>query len=280
MKKFIVLFIVLFPFLVYADILRGVEAHNKYLYPIVRITAEGSVGSGTIVYSKKNDKNYFSTYILTNYHVINNAIKIKEEWNSSLQENVKREQRSLIYVEIFQYQKVSIPVGTMKVEADIVVYNEQEDMALVKLRYEKKMEYVAELPKKDNTSFYKVFDESVAVGCSLGWPPIPTHGEITRLNFQMDSLPYDMSSAQIIFGNSGGAMFTKDGVFIGIPSRVAIVGWSNAVAHMGFFIPVKRIYVWFEKEFYDFIFDSEKKEESCLFEREKYIELKKKNELQ
>jgi hypothetical protein len=85
-----------------------------------------------------------------------------------------------------------------------------------------------------------------------------------------------MSSAQIIFGNSGGAMFTKEGVLIGIPSRVAVQGWSSAVPHMGLFIPVARIYAWLTAEYYDFLFDAEKNEKTSLELRE--VEIKGKSE--
>ena len=85
-----------------------------------------------------------------------------------------------------------------------------------------------------------------------------------------------MSSSQIIYGNSGGAMFLAEtGELIGIPSLVPVVGWGMAVTHMGLFIPVERIYDWLKEEHYDFIYDSEKNEKKCLETREKEIEEKK-----
>ena len=135
---------------------------------------------------------------------------------------------------------------------------------------------MADLPGKDQTENYRVMDESVAVGCSLGWPPLVSTGVITRKSYQVDSLPYDMSSAQIIFGNSGGGMYDKDGVLVGIPSMIAVSGWSDAITHMGLFIPIKRIYDWMDKEHYDFIFDPSKSEKSSLELREKEIEERKK----
>ena len=169
---------------------------------------------------------------------------------------------------------MSTPVGTTKLEADIVIANKQEDMALLKLRYEGAIDYIAAMPSKENVSNYRVMDESVAVGCSLGWPPLVSVGVITRKNFQVDSLPFDMSSAQIMFGNSGGGMYTADGTFIGIPSLIA-AAWRAAVPHMGLFIPISRIYDWWEKEHYDFIYDATKTEKESLETREAEIEAKK-----
>lgn len=260
-----------------ADILRGVDAHKKYVYPTVRVSGGYGSGSGTVIYSKDSDKpDCISTYILTNFHVIGGSIKIDEVWDTDLQKNVKKERRGIVYVEIFKYKSWSTPVGTTRLEADIVVYNKQEDVALLKLRYEGAVDYVADLLGKEDVSKYRVMDESVAVGCSLGWPPLVSVGVITRINYQVDSLPYDMSSAQIIYGNSGGGMYTADGKFIGIPSMVAVAGWAGAVTHMGLFIPIERIYAWMEEEHYDFIYDNSKDEKTSLELREEEIENKKK----
>lgn len=256
--------------------LTGLPAHEKYLYPVVRVSVDRGSGSGTIIYSDLVEDGKYSTYILTNHHVIASAIRITSEWDSDLGKEVKRESRSIVYVEVFKYRNLSTPVGTMKLEADVVIYNKAEDMAIVKIRLDDKMKYVATLPDKDKTEEYRVADESIASGCSLGHPPLISIGPITRLGLQVDSFPYDMSAAQIIFGNSGGAMFASDGTLIGVPSRVAMAGWSAAVTHMGLFIPIKRVYDWLEKEHYDFIFDPEKNEKTSLEIREKEIEAKKK----
>jgi S1-C subfamily serine protease len=283
MKRLIILILIAF-FIFFshvtitAEVLRGREGHEKYLYPTVRVTTGYAAGSGTIVYSKiiDEEKKCFSTYILTNYHVICGAISIIKEWNPDLQQELPIEKRSIVHVEIFKYKNLSTPVGTMKLVGDIVVYNKLEDMALIKLRYDGTIEHVATLLSKAESSLYRVMDEAVAVGCSLGWPPLVSYGIITRKGYQIDSLPYDMSSAQIIFGNSGGGVYTKDGKFIGIPSKVAAVGWSAVVPHMGLFIPVARIYDWMEREFYDFIYDSNRDENTRIKEREKEIKRKKK----
>ena len=253
----------------------GKEAHEKYIYPVVRVTHGMYGGSGTIVYSKLNTtENWkYSTYVLTNHHVIDSAIRIEKKWDSDLAKEVKKEKRSIVYVEMFKYRDLSTPVGTLKVEAEIVLYNEDEDTALIKLRSEEKVPYIADL-LIDAT--YNVMDETVAVGCSLGFPPLPTVGHITRKDVQLDSLPFDMSSSQIIYGNSGGAMFLAEtGELIGIPSKGIVIGWSTPITHMGLFIPIKRIFNWLETEHYDFIYDTSKNEKECLELREKEIEAKK-----
>jgi len=251
--------------------LTGLLAHEKYIYPVVRITDSSSRGgSGTVIYSK--DK---STYVLTNHHVIAASIKIEDEWDRDLQKNVKKEKLSVMYVEIFKYKNISIPIGALKVEADIVAYNRVEDMALLKLRSEEPYKYVADLYPRNKLNDIHVMDETVAVGCSLLLPPLPTVGVITRQNHTVDSYMYNMSSSQLIYGNSGGAMFLVNGDFIGIPSMVNVTGWGVPITHMGYFIPIRRIYNWLEKEHFEFIWDTTKTESDCMVERKKEIEKKK-----
>jgi len=259
------------------SLMKGKDAHEKYLYPIVRVTTDVSGGSGTIIFSKEVDGK-FSTYILTNHHVISEAIKIEEKWDSNLGKNIKAERRSIVYVEIFKYKDLGTPVGTMKVESDLVLYNEMNDVAILKLRLTEPMPHVAIIPTKNKLNDYNLFDETVAVGCSLGFPPVATPGIITRKDFQIDSLPYHMSTSQIIYGNSGGAMFlAESGQLMGIPSRVPVVGWGTPITHMGLFIPMDRIYKWLEEENYDFIFDTTKTEKECLKLREEKIKKSKEN---
>jgi len=255
----------------------GIEGHNAYIYPVVRVTTDRGGGSGTIIYSKEFELGKFSTYILTNYHVIADAISITEEWNSDLAKNIPVERRSVVYVEQFKYRDISIPVGTMRIEADIKIYNKQGDMALLRLRYDESVGTVAKIPKIGEENKYRVLDEAVAVGCSLLFPPLPTVGKISRMDFLVDSLPYHMSSAQIIYGNSGGAMFQGDGMLIGIPSMIAVTGWMGMVpiTHMGLFIPIDRVYKWMEEERYNFIYDLSVNEKESLEKRKKEIKEKR-----
>ncbi len=52
-----------------------------------------------------------------------------------------------------------------------------------------------------------------------------THGDIQHMDDEIDNEVYWMSTAQTIFGNSGGAVFRpRNGhyEFIGVPSRIAV----------------------------------------------------------
>ena len=77
--------------------LTGLAAHEKYLYPVVRVSCGNGSGSGTIIYSDMVEPGKYSTYVLTNHHVIASAIRIAEEWDSDLGKEIKKEIRSIIF---------------------------------------------------------------------------------------------------------------------------------------------------------------------------------------
>ena len=86
------------------------------------------------------------------------------------------------------------------------------------------------------------------------------------------------SSAQIIFGNSGGAMYWWDGTrywLIGIPSRIAISGGlfsMDAITHMGYFSPPERVYEFLDENDYQFVYDAEQTPQECDRRRKEKVE--------
>jgi S1-C subfamily serine protease len=241
--------------------------HAEMLYPAVRVTAGEAGGSGTILYSEDRGDGC-QTYILTNDHVIAGAVHIKDEWSSLLQQDVKKEVNDLVQVEIFRYADGSRQDISDTCRAEIVAHNEQHDLALLKLQTARKFDYVAKLMSDAEV---RIFEPIWAVGCSLLHPPVVTEGILNYLDDVIDRKVYWMGSAQIIFGNSGGAVYLeKDGhyVFIGVPSRVAGT-YNQAVTHMGWFVPVPRIREWFGDEHLQFLLDAKVTPQSCFEQRKK-----------
>jgi len=241
----IALLLLLFASMAIADEIE--DLHKYILYPTVRIRASSSsVGSGTIIASIKIDGKY-QTYVLTNHHVISGAIDIKEEWDSMAKKMVKKEKRATIEVEVFKYQNLSVSTGTLLILADIVAWNESQDLALIKVRSDEYIVSAKLLPSNEVINL-RIFQPVIVSGCGMGRPPFPTFGQIASLTDELENLPYWMLNAPAVFGNSGGGAFLRDSMeYIGIPSRipVAFLGWSpNAVYHMTYIIPISRIYEW------------------------------------
>lgn len=235
------------------------DLHRDVLYPVVRVRAEGVGGSGTIIYSQAFDGNIWETLILTNHHVIEKAIEVKDRWEPYLRRNVKHEERRAVSVDRFLYEKESVNVSAETLQADIMAWDQDEDLALLKLRLkESGWPHVAKLLPLARESELRMFQLIRACGCSLLHPPFSTLGEITGLNDEIDNRRYFMGSSLITFGSSGGAVFTEpEHEFIGVPSRMSLQGWSDAANWMGYFIPPHRWYGFLEKNYFSFIWTSE-----------------------
>lgn len=244
---------------------------QEMLFPVVRVTVSGSGGSGTILFSEDRGDGC-QTYVLTNHHVVAGAIKVKEEWSSLLQSDVKRESNDPVKVEVFRYADGSRQDVSDTYRGDLVAHHHRHDLALVKLSTTRKLDHVATLlPAEGKVA---IFEQIWAVGCSLLHPPVVTEGIIDYLDDVIDRKIYWLGSASIIYGNSGGAVFIeRDGHyrFIGVPSRVAVT-WNQAVTHMGYFVPVTRVREWLADEKLAFLFDGKSTPTACFEQRKKLRE--------
>jgi S1-C subfamily serine protease len=231
------------------------QKHEQMLYPVVRVTVKDSGGSGTILYSEDRGDGC-QTYVLTNHHVIDGAIHIKEEWSSLLQADRKQEVNDPVTVEVFRYAGGSRQDMADSCRADIVAHDKAHDLALLKLRTARKFDHVARLLPTD--AEVHIFQRVWAVGCSLLHPPVVTEGIVDYLDELIDRKLYWMGSAPIIYGNSGGAVFLRHGddyCFVGVPSRLSVSGFQ-AVTHMGYFVPIPRIRRWLTDERLTFLTDT------------------------
>lgn len=233
------------------------ELHKNILYPTVRIRSLRTMGSGMIFASIK-DGDRFDTYILTNHHVIADSITIKEEWNSLKKRMEKKETRATIEVEQFKYQNLSVNTGTLLILGDIVEWNRDQDLGLIKLRSDEHFSPIRLLPK-NKVNDIRIFEPVYICGAGNGRSPFPTFGIIASLQDEIENFLYWMVTAPSVFGNSGGGCFLSSGQeFIGIPARLGItfVGWSpNAVYHMNYIIPIPRIYNWLAETGWGFLYD-------------------------
>lgn len=221
-----------------------VQKHREMLYPVVVVAAGSGLGSGTVIFSAEIDGEW-QTYVLTNHHVIRSAITVKEEWDPKTQEEVKREQRSPVQVRWYDYNDYSREIGTRGQIADIVAYDATLDLALLQTRdIERGVQDVAHLMPEDAPLY--LFEITWAVGAGLGKPPFPTEGAVSNLDQRINGQPYILSSAPIIFGNSGGALFhwspeRSRYEFIGVPAKVSATWGSGVVSHMAWAIPLATV---------------------------------------
>ena len=256
------------------------KRHKEILWTTVRVHTDKAYGSGTVIYSGKDAKGKWHSYIATCQHVVANNIKVETKFDPRVGYDIKKETRIPVEVEFFYYDKLSICQGVSgSVKADIKAYDVDGDIAILETRRNAPVEWVAYLFPKDKEAEVHVFDDVWACGAALAHEPIATHGIINFMNELIDQgVEYWMSSAQIIFGNSGGAIFRysverKRYEFLGMPARisVSVAGFlPDPITHMGFFVPMPRIYKLLEDNFYQFVYDSKYTYEECQKLRESY----------
>jgi S1-C subfamily serine protease len=226
--------------------------HEEMLDTAIRVDTSGS---GTVLYSKKHNEEWES-YILTNFHVIARQITLREVWNPLKGEKEKRETREPVTAFWFDYVKCARSVGTRGRIADIVAHDQQRDLALLRLRdTERGVERIAHMLPEDESP--KLGQTVWAIGAGLGFPPSMTSGEMAFAEQMIEGYRYQLATAPIIFGNSGGSLFTYSEVrkqyeMIGVPSRVSASGFQ-AVTHMGWSIPTETMRTFLRDNYYGFI---------------------------
>ena len=183
--------------LFFAGSLIAANPLDAVLQSQVRVRTPDSGGSGTVIYSKKTDDGFFSTYAITCWHVVDSAVTLEEKWDSLLQRDRKQEMKQPVSVEFFRWDAVPhgrspLTSGTL---ADVVAYDQSHDMALLHLRLATQP-MVAKMLPPDRITSVTVLSPVVAVGCALGHDPIMTTGTVTHLGdiIVRCSSPFDIKS--------------------------------------------------------------------------------------
>lgn len=157
-----------------------------------------ALGSGVIV-NKEG-------YILTNYHVVENADTIQV---------ILSDKREFL--------------------AKLVTMDKRSDLALLKINSQEKFPYL-EVKAQDDL---EVGDVVLAIGNPFGVGQTVTHGIISALARSQEGISdfrsFIQTDAAINPGNSGGALVTTDGRLVGI--NTAIYSKSGGSVGIGFAIP-------------------------------------------
>ncbi len=150
-------------------------------------------------------------YVLTNYHVIENATQVKVIFNNGKEVNAK-----------------------------VINYQPESDLAVVKITDKVEMPGIAEIGDSDQL---RVGEQVIAIGNPLGKEYLGsvTNGIISAVNRDVDlsgngqKLNLIQTNAAINPGNSGGPLINASGQVIGI--NTAKIG-GEGVEGIGFAIPI------------------------------------------
>ncbi len=221
--------------------------NRRLLAPTVQLNGDDTVGSGTVIYSRHNPKkDTVETYVLTSYHVIRNILA-----------DTPTARRDGIAVTIYTAD------GKLEERADMLCYDERIDAALMRLRSEQQFQSVAACVTRQTADRVQTWDRIYAVGCPLGNDPIPTQGEISSTDNELNGANYWMINAPTYFGNSGGGVYLAETrELVGVFSKIYTHGRGNPVVvpHMGLCTPMDLIHDWLGEAGYAFVLDSEMRE--------------------
>lgn len=250
--------------------------HQSIMLPCVRIRAKSAGGSGTVIYSETNEDDQYSTYILTNHHVVDKSISVKKEWSTLLKRERKMDYFEPVDAHFFEYKWESRNVGGSTKKCEIMAYDPNEDLALLKLKDTRQAPAVANMFPRGEEKNLRAGMPVVAVGAGLGAPPVQTGGILSQFGIDIDRKEFWLQTSPTIYGNSGGALFLRDTYeLIGVPARIAVMlsGFSaDAITHLSFAIPITRIYNFLEEQRFRFIYNDEFTEEGELELREEMRE--------
>ena len=252
----------------------SVSLHDKILYPVVRVRAGNAGGSGVLIYSEPDPKDdgKFINILLTCQHVIDGAIKIRDEWDAILKREVKRDVLDEVVIEVFDYDGSKV-VSANSTTGQIIAYDKHHDLAAIKLNSNTRpLAHVSSVIPKDEIANLKLFDPVWVSGCSLLHDPFPNPGTITYLREVIDQKAYLMQNASSIFGNSGGGLFHgHEGHLLGLTSRVTVtqLGFGLDVqTWMGFSTHPDRLYEFFDHQELQFLYDKKDDYHKALARRE------------
>ena len=245
-----------------------VKKITEMLYPTIMVDLSNGQGSGTIVFSGKRKHESWKdekvwTLVLTNNHVIASAVSIEEEFDPKKGKNIQKETRRPVHVRLWDYNDYSTAVGTTGRVARIVAWDKHRDLALLRLDdKERVIKNVATLWPEDVGGPY-LFQKTWAVGSGMSNPPYPTEGLLSGISGKdAKGRALYLSSAPIIFGNSGGSLWayskSRDRYeMIGVPSMVGAFGYGNIIPHIAWSRPITEIRAFLRENDYGFVVGDE-----------------------
>ena len=245
-----------------------VKKIKEMLYPTVMVDLAQGAGSGTIIFSdfRKHiswkDEGIW-TLVLTNHHVVDDAISIMDAFDPKKGKTVQKETRRPLHIRLWDYNDYSTAVGTTGRVARILAWDKDRDLALLRLDdKERVIKSVATFwPEKMGGPY--LFQKTWAVGSGLGNPPYPTEGLLSGISGKdKQGRALYLSSAPIIFGNSGGSLWAyskkRDKYeMIGVPSMISAFGWGTPIPHVAWSRPISEIRAFLRENDFGFVIGDE-----------------------
>lgn len=217
--------------------------------------------------------------VITANHCMGDFITSKEVEETSPDGEVKKVTKEVLDpVTLAQkaYQGYDL-VGSATYEADIVAHEKKVDMTLLKLRADSIPQTIASHVMPEGKKVQRG-DRVWVVGNPLGMLDATlTSGIISSTTRKYktpwadeEEVAFLQTDAAINGGNSGGALYNDDGVFIGIPDA----GWRGANG-LGLTLTPESIRKFLKQNCYAEVYDDKQTRHDCIAEKRKIENLKR-----
>ena len=229
---------------------------DSLLKPVVRVSYKTGAGSGVVV-SSRNEKIGQRNFVLTNWHVVEEAIGKNDK---------EEETRDLITVKNYDYAKKGRNIIECTRQARIVKCSKEFDLALLEiLDRSVTLDSIALLPK---TETLELFQPVWHVGFPGGQHLIFVNGIINGLekdaySTKVGFIPkYITTNAPIWYGSSGGLTAREiDGIFYlaAIPTLMRDAHHSKGAPYVNWCISARSIRFFLVLNNLEFVFDDKAK---------------------
>lgn len=195
------------------------------------VTPTGS-GTGVAIWTGQrksgNDRHYYN-YLVTCAHVV-------------------KTNRSVI-VQQFRYIGEKMIYATTSYSADVVLVDTPHDLALLEVQAEEPFKDTVSLVKPEDYKKMRLAEPVWACGCGLGNPPyVANAGNVARFAPEVIQV-----TSPIIFGNSGGGLYTVDGKLLGITRAIPTLHIGGVYPQAGLCVPVWTVDIWLKINNFGFL---------------------------
>lgn len=196
---------------------------------VVDLTHE-MTGTGVVIWSgTPKDSNICQTYVLTNFHVIDKAEKLR--------------------IDTFRLSKLRVVSEFISYDAKVLMADKTLDLAL--LVFESGITFnAAKLLSTNDYNQLRLYDSVRSVGCGLGENPYVTSGRIITFK------PELRINGFAIVGFSGGGVFVENGKLLGVNSQVLAVRFENEfhpLPGIAMAVSASQIRMWLLATPYEFV---------------------------
>lgn len=192
---------------------------DKMVRPAVRIGLQDN-GAGTVIRAWEHDGGY-AAFVLTAAHV------------------VKKMDRDRIPVHYLNFNRRGKITSNESWYGRLKEYDEKYDFAII-LTNTKKLRHTASSFRKREDIPICLFDKVYVVGCPSHERIWVSSGMVSSLN--PTQLPdYIGHSGMTSYGTSGGAVYTENGILVGLVSQFAVTKEESPLNYIGFASPIEKI---------------------------------------